>query len=112
MKFPPPHRGWTSGRLRPPSAPTPMRQRQQPRQDATYRKRKSVQTHEASSQPLIVPASDYSALQGQLREMQRLLGKKTTEAEILREALELAGGQNISCARSQLPRTVSDESGL
>jgi transposase len=31
-------------------------------------------------------------LQIQLREMQRLLCKKTMEAEILKEALELAGG--------------------
>ena len=38
----------------------------------------------------VVPASDYRALQGQLREMQRLLGKKTMEAEILKEALEVA----------------------
>jgi hypothetical protein len=30
---------------------------------------------------------DYRALQVQLREMQRLLGKKTMEAEILKEAL-------------------------
>ena len=67
----------------------------------------------AGAEEEVVPASDYRALQGQVREMQRLLGKKTMEAEILKEALELAGGQkNISCARSRLPRTVSDESRL
>jgi transposase len=33
-----------------------------------------------------VPASDYRALQSQVRELQRLLGKKTLEAEILKEA--------------------------
>jgi transposase len=38
----------------------------------------------------VVPASDYHALQHQVRELQRLLGKKTLENEILREALELA----------------------
>jgi transposase len=38
----------------------------------------------------VVPASDYRALQHQVRELQRLLGKKTLENEILREALELA----------------------
>src|ERR1700756_3692024 len=32
------------------------------------------------------PASDYRALQNQVRELQRLLGKKTLEAEILKEA--------------------------
>jgi hypothetical protein len=34
----------------------------------------------------VVPASDYRALQSQVRELQRLLGKKTLEAEILKEA--------------------------
>jgi transposase len=67
----------------------------------------------AGSEEEVVPASDYRALQVQLREMQRLLGKKTMEAEILKEALELASGQkNISCARSRCPRTVPDESRL
>jgi transposase len=33
------------------------------------------------------PASDYRALQNQVRELHRLLGKKTLEAEILKEAL-------------------------
>ena len=36
--------------------------------------------------------SDYRALQSQVRELQRLLGKKTLEAEILKEALEHATG--------------------
>ena len=34
-------------------------------------------------------ASEYRALQHQVRELQRLLGKKTLETEILREALDL-----------------------
>ena len=38
----------------------------------------------------VVPASDYRALQHQGRELQRLLGKKTLENEVLREALDLA----------------------
>ena len=37
----------------------------------------------------VVPASDYRALQQQVRELQRLLGKKTLENEILREALDV-----------------------
>ena len=37
----------------------------------------------------VVPASDYRSLQQQVRELQRLLGKKTLENEILREALNL-----------------------
>ena len=36
----------------------------------------------------VVPTSDYRALQAQVRELQRLLGKKTLESEILKEALE------------------------
>jgi transposase len=39
-----------------------------------------------------VPASDYRALQNQVRELHRLLGKKTLEDEILKEALEVAAG--------------------
>ena len=38
----------------------------------------------------VVPASEYRSLQHQVRELQRLLGKKTLENEILREALDLA----------------------
>ena len=37
----------------------------------------------------VVPTSEYRALQHQVRELQRLLGKKTLETEILREALDL-----------------------
>jgi hypothetical protein len=37
---------------------------------------------------------DYRALQQQVRELQRLLGKKTLENEILREALDLAQPKN------------------
>jgi transposase len=40
----------------------------------------------------VVAASEYRALQNQIRELQRLLGKKTLEAEILKEALEVAAG--------------------
>ena len=52
-----------------------------------------------SAQEEVVAASDYRALQNQVRELQRLLGKKAMEAEpqvraagseILREALEVA----------------------
>jgi transposase len=38
----------------------------------------------------VVPASEYRAQQQQIRELQRLLGKKTLESEILKEALEVA----------------------
>ena len=36
----------------------------------------------------VVPVSEYRGLQSQVRELQRLLGKKTLENEILREALD------------------------
>jgi transposase len=44
----------------------------------------------------VVPASEYRALQAQVNELQRLLGKKTMEAEILREAVfRAAGPKNV-----------------
>ena len=46
----------------------------------------------AGSGEEVVPATDYPALQNQVRELHRLLGKKTLEAEILKEALEHATG--------------------
>jgi transposase len=47
----------------------------------------------AGSGEEVVPASDYRALrQSQVRELRRLLGKKTLEAEILKEALEHVAG--------------------
>ena len=47
----------------------------------------------------VVAASEYRALQHQVRELQRLLGKKTLENEILREALDLVQPKNGCCAR-------------
>jgi transposase len=47
-----------------------------------------------------VPASEYRSLQGQIRELQRLLGKKAMEAEILKEALEFSGGSKKHLLRS------------
>src|SRR5215204_1144910 len=41
----------------------------------------------AGAEEEVVPASNYRALQNQVRELHRLLGKKTLEAEILKEAL-------------------------
>jgi transposase len=46
----------------------------------------------AGSGEEVVPASDYRALRSQVRELQRLLGKKTLEAEILKEAFKHATG--------------------
>ena len=51
----------------------------------------------------VVPASDYRALQEQVRELHRLLGKKTLEAEILKEALQHAGPKKRLLLRGPLP---------
>lgn len=52
------------------------------------------------SEEAVVPASEYRSLQSQVRELQRLLGKKTLEAEILKEALEVAAGSKKHLLRS------------
>ena len=38
----------------------------------------------------VVPASELAAARAQIAQLQRMLGKKTMEAEILREAVEIA----------------------
>ncbi len=38
----------------------------------------------------VVPASDLAAARAQIAQLQRLLGKKTMENEILKEAVEIA----------------------
>jgi transposase len=51
----------------------------------------------------VVPASEYRGLQSQVRELQRLLGKKTLENEILREALDLVQQSKKRLLRSPSP---------
>jgi transposase len=46
----------------------------------------------------VVPASDYRALQNQVRELHRLLGKKTLEAEISRRRWSTPPGQKTAAA--------------
>ena len=56
----------------------------------------------------VVPASAFRAQQEQIRELQRLLGKKTLEAEILKEALDVAASSKKAMLRSlSLPRDGS-----
>ena len=57
----------------------------------------------AGSGEKVVPASDYRALQNQVRELHRLLGKKTLEAEILKEALEHATSSKKQLRLPPLP---------
>ncbi|WP_245372227.1 MULTISPECIES: IS3 family transposase [Methylobacterium] len=47
----------------------------------------------------VVPASELRVAQQQIRELQRLLGKKTLETEILREAMERCRPQKVALAR-------------
>ena len=52
----------------------------------------------------VVPASEYRALENQVRELQRMLGKKTMENEILRGAISrVAGPQKTALRTLSLP---------
>ena len=57
----------------------------------------------AGSGEEVVPASDYRALQNQVRELHRLLGKKSLEVEILKEALEHATSSKKQLRLPPLP---------
>ncbi|WP_280287829.1 IS3 family transposase [Pseudomonas sp. BN417] len=46
----------------------------------------------------VVPASELADALKQIRELQRMLGKKTMEAEILKEAVEIARSRKLACA--------------
>jgi transposase len=73
----------------------------QPNQLFYWRKLASQGAFTATSfEEEVVPASEYRALQNQVRELQRLLGKKTMEGEILKEALEVAAGSKKHLLRS------------
>jgi transposase len=43
----------------------------------------------------VVPASQLATAMKEIRELQRLLGKKTQEAEILKEAVEYGRSKNV-----------------
>ncbi|KVP30572.1 transposase [Burkholderia ubonensis] len=51
----------------------------------------------------VVPASDLAEAMKQIRELQRLLGKKTMEMEILREAVEYGRAKKLIARSSLLP---------
>ncbi len=51
----------------------------------------------------VVPASEAKQLKVRIRELERLLGKKTMEAEILREAIEIAREKKL-LLRMPLPK--------
>ena len=65
------------------------------------------------SEEAVVPASEYRALASQIRELQRLLGKKTLRRRFSRKRSRSPRAQkNICCGRYRGPRTVHDEDGL
>jgi transposase len=59
----------------------------------------------------VVPLSEAKQLRARVRELERLLGKKTLQAEILKEALELIRSKNCCCARTGPDREVPSEGG-
>ncbi|EJI6870514.1 IS3 family transposase [Escherichia coli] len=52
----------------------------------------------------VVPASELAAAMKQIKELQRLLGKKTMENELLKEALEYGRGKKVDSARALIAR--------
>ena len=46
----------------------------------------------------VVPRSELAAARAQIAQLQRMLGKKTMEAEILRQAVEFAREKKVNCA--------------
>ena len=56
----------------------------------------------------VVASSEVKALQKQIRDLERVLGKKTMEVEILREAVKVAHEKKLI---SRLP-SLSDEGSL
>ncbi len=52
----------------------------------------------------VVAASEVKHLKKQVRELQRLLGKKTMEAEILKEAIEIAREKKLMSRPFLLPK--------
>jgi transposase-like protein len=55
----------------------------------------------------VVPASDVRRLEERVRELERLLGRKTLEVEVLKEALELARTKKAISLSSSVPRDAS-----
>ncbi|HBT4403158.1 TPA: IS3-like element IS2 family transposase, partial [Klebsiella pneumoniae] len=52
----------------------------------------------------VVPASELAAAMKQIKELQRLLGKKAMENELLKEAVEYGRGKKVDSARALIAR--------
>ncbi|WP_407217030.1 IS3 family transposase [Escherichia coli] len=67
-----------------------------------YREEGSLTAVAAGEQ--VVPASELAAAMKQIKELQRLLGKKTMENELLKEAVEYGRGKKVDSARALIAR--------
>lgn len=56
----------------------------------------------------VVPASELAAARAEIAKLQRVLGKKTLENEILKEAVEIAAAKNGLRARPCCPGTINE----
>ncbi|HAJ1551789.1 TPA: IS3 family transposase [Escherichia coli] len=52
----------------------------------------------------VIPASELAAAMKQIKELQRLLGKKTMENELLKEVVEYGRGKKVDSARALIAR--------
>jgi transposase len=57
----------------------------------------------------VVPGSELRAARQRIRDLERLLGRKTMEAEILKEALEIAREKKLLSRMPLLPRDASPD---
>ena len=57
----------------------------------------------------VVAASEVRRLEERVRDLERLLGRKTMEVEILKEALDLARVKNRPCCRGRTHRRIPRE---
>jgi hypothetical protein len=57
----------------------------------------------------VVAASEVRRLEERVRQLERLLGRKTMEVEILKEALDLARQKNRPCCRGRSFRRICRE---
>src|SRR4029079_19644935 len=57
----------------------------------------------------VVPASEARKLEDRVRELERLLGRKTMEVEILKEALDLARVKKPPCCHDRRGRDIPGE---
>jgi transposase-like protein len=60
----------------------------------------------------VVPASELAAARAEIAKLQRVLGKKTLENEILKEAVEYAAEKKWIARSPSCPRTTANEGRL